>query len=329
MNEKLHGVVGGHSSTLDKEMALKEQDLKSLEKDLKELEVQFPEKKEVLNKSKSLLRDNMKLRELLSEQNTAKPQEDNSGKLHFESLLLSQILEYERDRIEWGKASVPSTAVVSSSDSQLGQKLSKLLTLLQKDEASVKDEAERKLNNYLDGLITEAENRVSKREEEERNKKLEEERKLKQKEEDEKKKRALEEQKKAAEAAEEENKKKLLLKKSQEQASPTSDQFKTPTSNISLPDASARGEKQKLETVKPQEEDDDGLADFIDQDPWASKTPLKPAEVPSISKEESQEVEEPISKSQIESSQKKEAPASQQPGFKFGQTKIKPKAPKN
>ena len=53
----------------EKELSMKDQDVKILERDLIGLESGFPERKDVLTKAKMLVKDNYRLREMLAEQN--------------------------------------------------------------------------------------------------------------------------------------------------------------------------------------------------------------------------------------------------------------------
>lgn len=84
---KLQEITGG-----DKELSMKDQDLKIFEKDLNALEAAFPERKDILVKTKLLIKDHIRLKEMLSEENTLK----NPPAL--QNLLLAQVLEYETDR---------------------------------------------------------------------------------------------------------------------------------------------------------------------------------------------------------------------------------------
>lgn len=84
---KLQEITGG-----DKELSMKDQDLRIFEKDLNALEAAFPERKDILVKTKLLIKDHIRLKEMLSEENTLK----NPPAL--QNLLLAQVLEYENDR---------------------------------------------------------------------------------------------------------------------------------------------------------------------------------------------------------------------------------------
>lgn len=84
---KLQEITGG-----DKELSMKDQDLKIFEKDLHALESAFPDRKDILVKTKLLIKDHIKLKEMLSEDNNLKNSPD------LQNLLLAHVLEYENDR---------------------------------------------------------------------------------------------------------------------------------------------------------------------------------------------------------------------------------------
>lgn len=71
---------------------MKDQDLKIFEKDLNALESAFPDRKDILVKTKLLIKDHIRLKEMLSEDNNLKSSPD------LQNLLLAHVLEYENDR---------------------------------------------------------------------------------------------------------------------------------------------------------------------------------------------------------------------------------------
>ena len=94
--KQLFGKVGGLLGKSDeKELAMRDQDYKILERDLANLEMAMPERKDILNKVQLMVKDNIRLKEMLAESNRI---DSTAGQL--ENLLLAQVLEYERDTLE-------------------------------------------------------------------------------------------------------------------------------------------------------------------------------------------------------------------------------------
>lgn len=101
----------------DKELQMNDQDLRIFEKDLSAIESSFPERKDIITKTKLLIKDHIRLKELLSEENHLK---DTSN---LQSLLLAQVLEYETDRkVRFGSGpSVPTAGPQLTSSSVSSQ----------------------------------------------------------------------------------------------------------------------------------------------------------------------------------------------------------------
>lgn len=97
--KNLFGKVGGLlGKSGDKELSMMEQDIKILERDLAHLESAIPDRRDILTKVKLLIKDNLRLKEMLAESNKL---DKNTEEL--DSLLLAQMLEYERDKLDWSR----------------------------------------------------------------------------------------------------------------------------------------------------------------------------------------------------------------------------------
>lgn len=102
--KNLFGKVGGLlGKSNDKELSMMDQDIRILEKDLAHLEAAMPDRRDILNKVRLLIKDNLRLKEMLAESNKI-----DSDSHELDNLLLAQVLEYERDKLDWSKS--PGTA---------------------------------------------------------------------------------------------------------------------------------------------------------------------------------------------------------------------------
>lgn len=88
----------------DRELSMKEQDIRLLERDLNHLENQIPERKDILAKVRLLIKDNVNLREILEEQTQFVQDPEDSENEELNNLLLAQINEYARDSLSRKRA---------------------------------------------------------------------------------------------------------------------------------------------------------------------------------------------------------------------------------
>lgn len=88
----------------EKKLEMRDQDYELLRHDLSKLETLIPDRKDITNKVRILIGDNIRLKEMLAESNKVNPETS-----HLDNLLLAQVLEYERDSLDSRKPSVQAT----------------------------------------------------------------------------------------------------------------------------------------------------------------------------------------------------------------------------